>query len=348
MNGSKVTIPKQILNFTNWLIFGRNGNGNGNGNGHGNGHGQYIRVLPRLEILTQQVNTKLRANTGTIVAEMVPIPTDKRQKLLDFFSMDSNPFVDVVDPAVYLETPQHKKALNKILHSIEDGISMGLLTAQSGMGKTLLVQKIKQALSTDKYETLEIKIEKGLTRTALIKKILFSLGFSKIYKGQNVRVADLLSILSNKIHVNYKETSKRLVILLDDAEYLQVDSLHLLKTISNIEIPEKKLVTIIILGEETILKRIKLKTFKAIAGRMFIKETIKPLSKEEVQKYIQNKLKIANCTLTMFPEEIYEVIHTATGGVCREINNLVYNALVEAFYLQKKVIDCDVLLKCFN
>ncbi|MFH1429849.1 MAG: AAA family ATPase [Candidatus Margulisiibacteriota bacterium] len=280
--------------------------------------------------------------------DVVPLSLEKRKKLLSFFGMQSNPFIDIVDPAIYFNSPKHEGAFNKLLHSIEDGISMGLLTAPSGMGKTLIIQKIKQSLSVEDYSIINIKMEKGLARTGLLRKILFCLGSKKIYMGQQVKVNDLLSLLSNKVHENYEKNGKRLVLLIDDAETLSLELLYLLKTISNIEIPQVKLVSIILFGEDSLFKRLSLKTFKSIAGRMFIKESIKPLTLTEMKKYIKYKLKQVNCKQDLFSNDVYEVIHVASGGICREINNLIYNALIESFYMQKRMIDNKVILKCLK
>ncbi|MFC1478159.1 ExeA family protein [Candidatus Margulisiibacteriota bacterium] len=283
-----------------------------------------------------------------ITNDVVPLSLEKRKKLLSFFGMQSNPFIDIVDPTIYFKSQKHDSAFNKLIHSIEDGISMGLLTAPSGMGKTLIIQKIRQSLSEEDYNIINIKMEKGLARTGLLRKILFSLGSKKIYMGQQVKVNDLLSLLNNKLHENNEKNGKRLVLLIDDAETLSLELLYLLKTISNIELPQVKLVSIILFGEDSLFKRLSLKTFKSIAGRMFIKESIKPLTLPEMKKYIKYKLKQVSCKQDLFANDVYEVIHVASGGICREINNLIYNALIEAFYMQKRIIDNKVVLKCLK
>jgi len=304
---------------------------------------------PPSEEELQQLTERLISRKDELMdGEIIPLPFEKRKQLLAFFGIAANPFVDVVDPDVYYPGKTHEKAYKKLLHSIEDGISMGLVTAPSGMGKTLLLQRVKQSLPTDTIEVIDFRIEKGITRTALLKRILFAMGLSKIYRGQQAKVNDLVSLLITKILTCYEESGKRVVLLLDEAEFLSADILHLLKNISNIEQPDQKLVSVIVFGEDTLFKRLKLKTFKSIAGRMFVKESLNPWSLEETKKYLEYKCRSVQCPQNLFSEDIVNVIHVATGGICREINNLVYNALIEAFYMKKKVIDHDVLLKCLE
>jgi general secretion pathway protein A len=280
--------------------------------------------------------------------KILKLPFDENRELLSFFGLSSNPFIDSVDPAIYFKTPQHDTAYNKMRHCIEDGISMGLLTAPSGMGKTLILQMIKENLSTEKFNIVDFTIDKGLTKPPFLKTILYHLGFLKIFQGHNATVNDLLLLLNNKLRSIYEQEGKRLVLLLDEAQFLSLELLYLLKIISNIETPQKKLSTTLLFGESSLLKRLKQNNFDSLTNRMFIKEHIAPLTIFELKQYLQHKLRQIGYPKELFDPEIYNVIYVATEGVCREVNNLVYNALIEAFHSKKKVIDYDILLKCLD
>ncbi|MFC1478158.1 ExeA family protein [Candidatus Margulisiibacteriota bacterium] len=273
------------------------------------------------------------------------IPFHEQRELLLFFGMDNNPFIDSVNPSLYFKTVQHEAAFKKLRHSIEDNISLGLLTAPSGMGKTLITQLIKEDLPPEKYNVIRLKIEKKLTKTAFLKNILYELGFSKIYQG-NVLANDLMFLLNKKVRESYSKKGKRLVMLLDEAQFLTLDIWFLMKMISNIEVPEKKLTTTLLFGEDLLLKRLQQKNFASISNRMYIKGKIRPFNMQEMKQYLQYKLDNVNYKGDLFAPDIYNILFVATDGICREINNLVYNALIEAFYMKKRIIDNDVLLKC--
>ena len=280
--------------------------------------------------------------------KIIKLPFDEQRELLAFFGMDTNPFIDAVDPTLYFKTPQHESAYKKLRHCIEDSISMGMLCAPSGMGKTLIIQLLKRNLSEEKYHIVDLRIEKGLTKAAFIKNVLYEIGFTKIFQGQNTHINDLLLLLHNRLVEDYEKYGKRLVLMIDEAQFLQLDILYLVKMISNIELPQQKLATIILFGEESLEKRIRQKNFISLSNRMFIKETLSPLNIYEMKAYLHYKLDQSGYRDELFSPEIYDVIFVATDGICREVNNLVYNALIEAFYAKKKIIDYDILLKCLN
>ena len=279
--------------------------------------------------------------------KILKLPFDERRELLAYFGLSANPFVDAVDPCFYFKTPQHDIAYKKMRHCIEDNVSLGMLTAASGMGKTLIIQLLTNSLPKEKYAVVNIKVEQGLTKTAFLKNVLFALDFDKIFQG-NATINDLMHLLTYKITTMHKRSHKRLILLLDEAQFLSLELWYLLKMISNIETPQVKLSTTLLFGEETLNKKLRQKNYASLSNRMYIKETIKPLTVFEVKQYLDFKLKQVNYEGELFSPEIYNVIFVATDGICREINNLVYNAMIEAFYMKKNQIDYDVLLKCLG
>jgi general secretion pathway protein A len=281
-------------------------------------------------------------------APILKLPFSENRELLSFFGLKENPFIDTVNPSAYFPTPQHERAYTKMLHSIEDGISMGLLTAPSGMGKTLLISLLKQVIPQERNQVVSLQIDKSLTKAAFLKNLLYYCGFHKIYEGQHTYVNDLMVLLENKIKKNFQDQGKRLVILLDEAQFLSLELLYTIKIISNMELPERKLVTVILFGEESLWRRLQQKSFLSLVNRMFVREELHPLSLAETTDYLNNKTREWGFMRSVFTPEMAEVIYVATDGICREINSLMYNALLEAYAMKKQIIDHDVLLRCLN
>jgi type II secretory pathway predicted ATPase ExeA len=280
--------------------------------------------------------------------KILKLPFDQQRELLRFLGLKENPFIDAVNPTSYFRTAQHEVAYHKMRHCVEDAVPLGLLTAPSGMGKTLILQLLKHNLNEDHHIVVDFQVSQGLTKPAFLKSILYHLGLSKIFQGQNVFAHDLMILLQEKLQKAWSQEGKRLVLLLDEAQFLSLELWYTIKMISNIETPEKKLSTTLLFGESSLNKRLKQKNYDSLTNRMFVKEELHPLSVFEMKAYIHHKLAQVDFSGTLFEPEIYDVIFVATEGIFREINNLLYNALIEAFYMKKKLIDHEVLLKCLN
>jgi type II secretory pathway predicted ATPase ExeA len=128
---------------------------------------------------------------------------------------------------------------------------------------------------------------------------------------------------------------------------LESSSLHILRTISNIELPEMKLVSILLFTEEVFLRRIKHESYNSLRNRMYVQEELLPFDLAEMKEYIRFRIRTAGGDPnTLFDPDTYPIIHIATAGIAREINNLCFNTMTEAYLTGQKVITNQILLSC--
>ena len=72
-------------------------------------------------------------------------------------------------------------------------------------------------------------------------------------------VLQQLPVLDNNFQHIIKQYLRgiRLVLIIDEVHFLKSDALHILRTLSNIEVPEHKLITVLLFGERSFLKKMK-------------------------------------------------------------------------------------------
>ena len=171
------------------------------------------------------------------------LPTAARgdgRDFLAFYGLAQNPFADSVNPAFFYKTEAHRDACARLLMAIENDVSLAMLTGVSGTGKTLITQLILEQLDTARYEPVLVLVTPGMRRTGLLREILSEMSVA-LPVGIN-RTSDLLKMLSNAIMDLHSE-GRKLVLLIDECHFLDADALHIVRTISNVEIPERKLTT---------------------------------------------------------------------------------------------------------
>ncbi len=246
---------------------------------------------------------------------------------IKFYKLNVNPFLDSVNPELFFRTPIHEDAYLKMKKCIEDDISIGITTAVSGTGKTLLTQILLSELDPRKYKPIIILVYPQISKTGLLKEILSELNVENI--PQRATVHQLVMQIQNEIFELYKNGIK-LIILIDEVHFLDGDSLHILRTLSNIEIPEKKLVTILLFGEESFLDKLNNPKYKAIFSRMFIRASLKPLNQNEVEQYIKFRCLMSGGSPNLFDRKTFPVIWKKSAGIPREINRICHNALIQA------------------
>jgi len=284
------------------------------------------------------------------VAEMVDQP-DARSTRAEFqtlssdpvkyFNFRQNPFLDNVNPEFFFRTEAHVDACLKMKKCIEDHISLGLIIARSGTGKTLLTQILLQELKQDHYKPALVLAYPRISRTALLLELASEMEIPDM--PSQISLHRLINRVQEFIYSLHRD-GKKPVFIIDEVHFLSGDTLHLLRTLSNIETAREKLVTILLFGEESFLKKLERPGYRAILSRMFIRARLRPLLPSEVEQYVKFRCLVAGGKPDLFEDDAYPLIHKATDGVPREINRLCHNALQLAvddslFRINAQVID---------
>ncbi|OGV44846.1 MAG: hypothetical protein A2X46_17105 [Lentisphaerae bacterium GWF2_57_35] len=264
---------------------------------------------------------------------------------LSYFRLETNPFADSVNPAFFFKTEIHDQAYIRMMLAIEHDISLALLTGLSGTGKTLVSQMLLKELDPSHYQTILVLVSPNMSKTALIKEILSELNLPVSPSSTLLSAQDLLKQLQDHI-VKLCDLRRKLVIIVDECHFLSAESLHMVRTISNIEMAERKLSTCLLLGEQRFLKRLEHPSYQSLRSRMYLRSELLPLKKEDCEQYIKFRLLVSGREAVLFNGKAVEAIHQASGGICRQINKLCMLALLEAFTQRKSMIDEGIVALC--
>ena len=290
---------------------------------------------PDLLHLAEKLFVENEARNGSQVpgATEHPFPAGD---FVRFYGMKENPFSDAVNPAYFYKTESHAEALNRMVLAVEHNTSLGMITGLSGTGKTLVTQLLLQHFDQSSHQAILVLVSPGLSKTGLVREILSELGVA-VPEGGN-RTHDLLRVLSNYI-IDLHEQGKRLVLIIDECHLLNADCLHVVRTISNIEIPECKLTTCLLFGEERFADRLKHPSYESLRNRMYLRSELRPMGVEECAQYVKFRLMVAGRMTDLFDARALAALHARSGGVCRNLSKLCMLTLLNGAMQGKAVID---------
>lgn len=259
---------------------------------------------------------------------------------LRHFNLAAQPFADSVNPEFFFRTQAHEEAYLVMKQAIEDHISIGLTTAVSGTGKTLLTQVLLQELDPRLYKPILVLAYPGMSRTALLREIVDELKIADL--PPRLTVHTMFTLVQDHI-INLYLKGQRLVVIIDEVHFLNADSLHILRTLSNIEVPEQKLVTVLLFGESSFLKKLENPTYRSVFSRMFARTDIRPLNRTEIEQYVKFRLLMAAGMPNLFEAATFDMLTDLTQGIPREINRVCHVALAAAARRGCSVIDGALL-----
>ena len=258
------------------------------------------------------------------------------------YGLRENPFADSVHPAFFFRTEAHAEAFRDMMLAVEFQAALGMVTGPSGTGKTLLTQLLLQHFDEPKHRAILVLVTPGLSKTGLLREILSELNLA--LPVGNARVQDLVKALSNHI-IELHQQGRRLVIIIDECHLLSSDCLHIVRTLSNIEIPQQKLVTCLLFGESRLETRLSHSSYDSLRNRIYLRSQLRPLTADEATQYIKYRLMTAGRLTELFTEDAFKALREHSGGICRSLNKLAMLTLIESADRQATTIDEPIVTR---
>lgn len=241
------------------------------------------------------------------------------------FGLNRNPFKDTLETDLFYRTRQHEEALVKITIGIEDSHALILLSGVSGTGKTLLSQLVIRGLDENRFLPLVVPVYPGMGKGMLLAEILAETGCADHGRFTHERLA-LLQQEAIRLH----DEGRRLVIVIDEAHFLKADALHVLRTLSNLETEQEKLVTVLLVAENSLGRRLAHPSYASLRGRITFAVNLEPLTAAETEQFVKFRLLKCGGPPQLLSDDAYGAVHQLSGGIPREINRLLYNGFLEA------------------
>ena len=146
----------------------------------------------------------------------------------------------------------------------------------------------------------------------------------------------------NRLHhllIEEYKNNRNVVLIIDEAQNMPVETLENLRMLSNLETSEDKLLQILLVGQPELERILNLHELRQLRQRIAIRCQINPLTEAESLAYIQHRLAKASALGQMiFAEGSLKPIIKEARGIPRIINILCDNALITGFGYQKKPI----------
>jgi general secretion pathway protein A len=249
------------------------------------------------------------------------------------FGLRQNPFKDTLDTELFYRTRQHEEALVKIRIAIDDCHALILLTGQSGTGKTLLSQLVIRSLDQRRFVPVFVPVYPGMGQGMLLAQILAETDRPNACRFTHERL-NLLQEAALALHA----AGQRLVIIIDEAHFLKADALHILRTLSNLETEHEKLVTVLLIAENSLARRLSSPSYASLRGRITFAMHLAPLTRAETEQFIKYRLLKCGGPPQLLTDDGYDAVHRMSAGIPREINRLLYNGFLEALSRNQQII----------
>jgi general secretion pathway protein A len=257
----------------------------------------------------------------------------------DHFGLLEAPFSIAPDPRYLYMSERHREALAHLLYGMESDGAFILLTGDVGTGKTTVSRCLLEQVPED--TNLALVLNPKLNSIELLQVICDELRIS--YKKTELSVKALVDYI-NRYLLGAHAQGKKTVVLIEEAQNLDLDVLEQLRLLTNLETNERKLLQVILLGQPEFLDVLDRPDLSQLAQRITARFHLGPLKLREVEEYVAHRLAIAGCRRPLFPRRIIKRLFNYSGGVPRLINVICDRALLGCYVQNGQQIDKPTLV----
>ncbi len=225
------------------------------------------------------------------------------------------PFALPPEPDFFLETLGHRRAAQILRSGIARQVPVLLLTSASGLGKTMLVQRLLGEISAD--VTVGQLSCFGETSGELFARVLRAFDLAVPEGPPPLRLAALQSFL-----LDSRASGRRCLLVLDEAQDAANADLEALRGFTNFNNGGHAPVQTLLVGQDSLDARLNAARYAPLRARIGARAHLTPLSKEETAKYIRHRLAIAGGPPDVFSGKSIARIHDAAQGNPRVTNLL--------------------------
>jgi general secretion pathway protein A len=249
-----------------------------------------------------------------------------------FFQLARNPFDLTPDPSCFVATPRHNEALAALYYGVRRHKGFVVVTGEVGTGKTLLLRCLLRLLEESKDVSYAYVFNNRLSSTEFLQYVLADFGLP--FSGKNK--CEMLFEFSQFL-VSRGSKQMTTVLIVDEAHLLSDELLEEVRLLSNLETFDDKLLQIVLVGQPELDSKLDSFGLRQLKQRIALRTHLDPLSFEETQRYIEQRLQIASKNpdpLKIFSSRSVASIYRYSKGFPRLINTICENALISAYAQQ--------------
>lgn len=257
---------------------------------------------------------------------------------LSFYRLKQEPFHITPDPEFLYLSPSHREALAAIIYGIEQKKGFVAIVGAVGVGKTTILRSYLETADKQRLKTIYI-FNARLTFEGLLKTIYEEMGLP-------IETADTVEMVNRLFQVLVDQYSQgnSVILVIDEAQNMPVETLENLRMLSNLETPKDKLIQIVLVGQPEFEETLNLNQLRQLKQRIAIRSTILPLTKTESLEYMRHRLhKAGGKAEAIFSPSALDAVIKKAGGIPRVMNILSDNALITGFGYQQKPIGAKIV-----
>jgi MSHA biogenesis protein MshM len=244
---------------------------------------------------------------------------------LEHFGLTEAPFKITPVTDFFFPGANRAEILDALLYAIAESEGIIKVTGEVGSGKTMLCRMLLERFP-DTIEAVYLA-NPSLSREEMLYAIADGLNLD--LEGQRVNI--ILQTLQNHLESKISE-GKRVVILVDEAHAMPLETMEELRLLYNLQVGNHKLLHIVLFGQPELNEKLNQPNMRQLKDRIIHHFSMLPLSQNIIESYLLFRMRAAGYRgPTPFSVHASALIGKASQGLMRRVNILADKSLLAAF-----------------
>ncbi len=244
----------------------------------------------------------------------------------EFFGLKEAPFRITPDTGFFFSGGERGAVLQGLIYAIAQGEGIIKVTGEVGSGKTMLCWMLEQHLPDD-VETVYLA-NPNVKPDDVLPSILAELALPH---ASNASRAEHLRSLNDYLLTRH-DAGKRVVMFVEEAQGMTLDTLEEIRLLSNLETEREKLLQIVLFGQPELDDKLADTRIRQLRERITTAINLTPLSADDIRAYLAFRLTTAGYRgADLFDRNAVRRIARASRGLTRRVNILADKTLLAAY-----------------
>ncbi len=244
---------------------------------------------------------------------------------LNHFGLTEAPYRITPHTDFFFEGANRGATLEALLYAITHDEGIVKVTGEVGSGKTMLCRVLMERLPSN-VETIYLA-NPSLARDEIMLAILDDLDVPNAGERSSL----IMRSLQDRLVALYAE-GRRVVVLIDEAHAMPVETLEEIRLLSNLESKRHKLLQIVLFGQQELDEVLGTPQMRQLKERVVHSFRLEPLVHSDIGAYLMFRMRLAGYKgPDIFSDGAVRRIADASEGLTRRVNILADKALLAAF-----------------
>ena len=245
---------------------------------------------------------------------------------LEHYGLTEPPFRITPHTDFFFSGAKRGATLEALLYAITHDEGIVKISGEVGSGKTMLCRVLMERLPES--VVIVYLANPSLSREDILYALADELG---IEVPEHSRTATVMRTLQEKLVALYA-AGKQVVVLIDEAHAMPMETLEEIRLLSNLESNRHKLLQLVLFGQPELNETLARADMRQLRERITHNFNLEPLVHEDIAQYLDFRMRAAGYHgPSVFTPEAVKRIAKVSEGLTRRINILADKALLASF-----------------